>query len=164
MRISSLTQALDHLSARLFARHVVPFRLARPVISFTFDDYPRSALDLGGCILKSEGISATYYTAFGLARTGSPSGLIGSIDDLAACVAAGHEIACHSYDHIDCRKASAGEFARNLDRNRRIAQDLWPPAATALRLPVRPLRDDCQAHRDGVLCVRTDNPLGCESS
>jgi hypothetical protein len=38
--------------------------------------------------------------------------LIGSIDDLAACVAAGHEIACHSYDHIDCRKAPAEEFAR----------------------------------------------------
>ena len=135
MRISSLSQTLDHLSARLFARHVVPFRLARPVISFTFDDYPRSALDLGGCILESEGISATYYTAFGLARTGSPSGLIGSIDELAACVAAGHEIACHSYDHIDCRKAAAEEFARNHDRNRKIARDLGLPSLRHFAYP-----------------------------
>src|SRR6267378_8261572 len=127
MRISSLSQTLDHLSARLFARHVVPFRLARPVISFTFDDYPRSALDLGGCILESEGISATYYTAFGLARTDSPSGRIGSLDDLAACVAAGHEIACHSHNHFDCQKVSADEFARNLSSNRKVARDLGLP-------------------------------------
>lgn len=127
MRISSLRQTLDRLSARLLARHIVPFRFAPPVISLTFDDYPRSALDLGGCILKNEGISATYYTAFGLAGTDSPSGTIGSIDELAACVAAGHEIACHSYDHVDCQHASPEEIARNLDRNRKVARDLGLP-------------------------------------
>jgi peptidoglycan/xylan/chitin deacetylase (PgdA/CDA1 family) len=127
MRISSPRQALHQFSARLIGRNVLPFRFAHPVISFTFDDYPRSALDLGGRILESEGISATYYTAFGLAKTESPSGPIGSIDDLAACVAAGHEIACHSYDHVDCQNASAEEVARNLERNQKVARGLGLP-------------------------------------
>lgn len=127
MRISSLLQTLDHLPARLFARQVVSFRFGRPVISLTFDDYPRSALELGGRILTHEGIFATYYTAFGLAGTESPSGTIGSVDDLAACVASGHEIACHSYDHVDCRHASLDEIVRNLDRNRKVARDLGLP-------------------------------------
>jgi peptidoglycan/xylan/chitin deacetylase (PgdA/CDA1 family) len=127
MRISSPRQALDQFSARLIGRHVVPFRFAHPVISLTFDDYPRSALDLGGRILESEGISATYYTAFGLAKTDSASGTIGSLDDLAACVAAGHEIACHSYDHVDCQHASPDEIASNLARNRKVARDLGLP-------------------------------------
>jgi peptidoglycan/xylan/chitin deacetylase (PgdA/CDA1 family) len=105
----------------------VPFRFARPVISLTFDDYPRSALDLGGHILASEGLSATYHTAFGLANTSSASGTIGSLDDLAACVAAGHEVACHSFDHVDCYRTSPVEFARNLDRNRETARTLGLP-------------------------------------
>ena len=58
----------------------MPFSFAHPVISLTFDDYPSSALDLGGRILASEGLSATYYTAFGLANTESASGTIGSLE------------------------------------------------------------------------------------
>jgi peptidoglycan/xylan/chitin deacetylase (PgdA/CDA1 family) len=127
MRISSPRQSFDEFSARLLGRHVVPLRFAHPVISLTFDDYPRSALDLGGRMLESEGISATYYTAFGLAQTDSPSGPIGGLDDLAACVKAGHEIACHSYDHVDCHHASADEVARNLERNRNVARNLGLP-------------------------------------
>jgi hypothetical protein len=70
MRISSPRQALHQFSAPLIGRDVIPFRLAQTVISFTFDDYPRSALDPGGRILHSEGTCGTYYTAFGLAQTG----------------------------------------------------------------------------------------------
>ena len=127
MRITSPCQALCQFAARLVSRQVVPLRFAHPVISLTFDDYPRSALNTGGRILASEGLSATYYTAFGLANTESASGTIGSLDDLAACVAAGHEVACHSFDHVDCSCASPDEFARNLDRNRRIARVLGLP-------------------------------------
>lgn len=135
MRILSPRRALLEFSARLIRRHVVPFRVARPVISLTFDDYPRSALEVGGRIIADEGVSATYYAAFGLARTDSPSGAIGSIEDLAACVEAGHEIACHSYNHVDCRKVSAIEFARNLERNRRVAQNLGLPPLRHFAFP-----------------------------
>jgi len=127
MRLTSPHRRFWEFAARLVCRQTVPFRFAHPVISLTFDDYPRSALDLGGRILASEGLSATYYTAFGLANTVSASGRIGSLDDLAACVAAGHEVACHSFDHVDCYRASPDEFARNLDHNRRSARALGLP-------------------------------------
>ena len=37
-----------------------------PIISFTFDDFPRSALYTGGAILERFGLNGTYYAAFGL--------------------------------------------------------------------------------------------------
>jgi peptidoglycan/xylan/chitin deacetylase (PgdA/CDA1 family) len=32
-----------------------------PVISFTFDDFPRSALVKAGAILRERGLAGTYY-------------------------------------------------------------------------------------------------------
>lgn len=127
MIISSLRRKLTEFSARLIDRHVVPFHFDHPIISFTFDDYPSSALDIGGRTLESEGISGTYYTAFGLAETDTPSGPVGRIEDLAACVERGHEIACHTYEHLDCMTASADEVAHSLARNQGVARDLGLP-------------------------------------
>jgi peptidoglycan/xylan/chitin deacetylase (PgdA/CDA1 family) len=135
MIISSVRQKLTESIARLVDRHVVPFRFAHPVISFTFDDYPCSALDVGGRILESEGISGTYYTAFGLAETDTAAGAVGRLGDLAACVARGHEIACHTYDHLDCMTASADEVALSLARNQGVARGLGLPPFSNFAYP-----------------------------
>ncbi|MGZ6012840.1 MAG: hypothetical protein ACXWK0_13450, partial [Caulobacteraceae bacterium] len=39
--------------------------LAEPVVSFTFDDFPRSALTEGGGVLRERGWAGTYYAAGG---------------------------------------------------------------------------------------------------
>ena len=127
MMVSSLRQKFGEYAARLISRHIVPFCMDHPVISFTFDDYPYSALDIGGRILENEGIAGTYYTAFGLAETDTAAGSVGRIADLAACVERGHEIACHTYEHLDCMNASADEVARSLARNQEVARDLGLP-------------------------------------
>jgi peptidoglycan/xylan/chitin deacetylase (PgdA/CDA1 family) len=105
------------------------------VVSITFDDFPHSALDIGGPILNCEGISGTYYTSFGLAETETPSGAIGRIEELAACVDLGHEIACHTYEHLDCSAAPAEEVARSLARNQQVARDLGLPAMRSFAYP-----------------------------
>src|ERR1041385_7997293 len=52
--------------ARNFARRDITFSTPTPLISFTFDDFPKSALTTGGAILGRFGLRATYYACLGL--------------------------------------------------------------------------------------------------
>jgi peptidoglycan/xylan/chitin deacetylase (PgdA/CDA1 family) len=47
-------------------------RNREPMISFTFDDFPRSALHVAGRILEDHGIAGTYYVSLGLMGTLTP--------------------------------------------------------------------------------------------
>lgn len=127
MITTALREKVTRVSARWIARDVVPFRLDGPIVSLTFDDFPNSALDVGGRILEDEGISGTFYTAFGLANTNAEVGPIGSLQDLATCVHRGHEIGCHTYDHLDCMRASAQEVNKSILRNQAVARELGLP-------------------------------------
>jgi peptidoglycan/xylan/chitin deacetylase (PgdA/CDA1 family) len=124
---SALASKLGQISARWLARNIVPFCSDVPIVSITFDDFPRSALDDGGRVLEAEGIAGTYYTAFGLAGTDTPVGPIGRLSELAACVGRGHEIGCHTYDHLDCFAATAQQIDKSLARNQSVARDLGLP-------------------------------------
>src|SRR5207249_2808421 len=83
---------------RLFTK---PFTIStpEPIVSFTFDDFPRSALLVGGAILKQFGLRGTYYAAFGLIGTTGPSGRIFELEDVQPLLDQGHEIGCHTFDH-----------------------------------------------------------------
>lgn len=80
-----------------------PARLQWPggVVSFTFDDFPKTALDSGGAILRQYKARGTYYASLGLAGTTRNLGPMFEIDDLRAASQDGHEIACHTYNHLD---------------------------------------------------------------
>ena len=98
-------------AARL-VREIGGFLCTRPakvdwpggVVSFTFDDFPRSAWVNGGAILEKYDRRGTYYTAMGMAGTANNLGPLFDLDDLRAAHAHGHEIACHTYHHRDCAR------------------------------------------------------------
>src|SRR5882672_4602790 len=95
--------------ARL-AREIGGFLCTRPakiswpggIVSFTFDDFPRSAWVNGGAILEEYDRRGTYYAAMGLAGAANHLGPMFEAGDLRAAHARGHEIACHTYSHRDC--------------------------------------------------------------
>src|SRR5256885_10495770 len=72
---------------------------AEPVVSFTFDDFPTSALRAGGAILEQFGVRGTYYASFGLVGTTGPTGRIFAIADVKPLLERGHEIGCHTFNH-----------------------------------------------------------------
>jgi peptidoglycan/xylan/chitin deacetylase (PgdA/CDA1 family) len=96
-----------------------PARIACPggIVSFTFDDFPRSAWLNGGAVLERNGVRGTYYAAMGFAGTANHLGPMFEIDDLRAAHANGHEIACHTFSHRDCCRAAPAEIAAEIDRN-----------------------------------------------
>lgn len=119
------------LSARLRRRMTqwqavapLPAHPPQAMISFTFDDFPRSAADTGASILERFGARGCYYACTGfLDRTG-PSGPYFTERDIAHLERAGHEIGAHTMSHLDCAKASTrhalADIAHNEDQLKAI--------------------------------------------
>ena len=82
-----------------------------PVISFTFDDFPLSALTVGGAILKSYDMCGTYYAAMGLVgKTSAEIGPYFGSGDLESLLMDGHELGSHTFSHLSCRGTSPSDF------------------------------------------------------
>jgi peptidoglycan/xylan/chitin deacetylase (PgdA/CDA1 family) len=95
-----------------------------PIVSFTFDDFPRSALTIGGRILKGYGVRGTYYAAMGLMNTSNESGEQFHREDLDALLGDGHELASHTFSHVSCRLVSCSAFRREVEKGRRAIREL----------------------------------------
>jgi len=113
----SLPAKLRRRLVRLYRRQPAKAMQGPPMVSFCFDDTPASAVKRGGKALEARGVRGTYYFASGLKGEHSGFGAYAARDDMAAAAAAGHEIGCHTYSHLDCGKANAATIAEDLDRN-----------------------------------------------
>lgn len=131
----SLKGKLRRRLVRAWGRRPASGRPARPMVSFAFDDAPASALICGRAILERRGVKGTYFIAAGLAGAAGHMGRYGSRDEITAAASAGHEIACHTYSHLDCGRASATEIAADLDKNRRQLADWGIKAPASFAYP-----------------------------
>jgi peptidoglycan/xylan/chitin deacetylase (PgdA/CDA1 family) len=109
-------------------RRPVSIRGKQPIVSFTFDDFPRSALSIGGAILKSRGFAGTYYIALGLLGKDSPSGQIAVREDLREALLQGHELGCHTFSHFDAWYTDPKIFEDSIIKNRDTLRELVPEA------------------------------------
>lgn len=100
----------------------------KPLISFTFDDFPRSALLEGGAILKRYGLTGTYYVSLGLAGQDSPSGPLFLIEDLKTLFEQKHELGCHTFSHCESWQTEASVFEDSVIENREALRNLFPDA------------------------------------
>jgi peptidoglycan/xylan/chitin deacetylase (PgdA/CDA1 family) len=116
MRVSLPARLVREIGGFLCTR---PGRIDWPggVVSFTFDDFPRSAWVNGGAVLEKYGRRGTYYAALGLAGTANHLGPMFELDDLREVCARGHEIACHTFSHRDCARVPPVEIVAEIDRN-----------------------------------------------
>jgi len=107
----------------------------RRVVSFTFDDFPKTAATNGASILEDYGATGTYYSSFGLAGRDSPSGVISTHEETAALAARGHEIGCHTFNHLDCSTVHVREIGEDCARNRDAAARLGLPRLSSFAFP-----------------------------
>ena len=86
-----------------------PARLSfeRPTLSISFDDAPVSAVRVGAGILEAAGVRGTFFISAGLCGRDSPMGEYAGMDEVQRIAAAGHEIGCHTFSHLDCGRAQA---------------------------------------------------------
>lgn len=106
-------------------RRVVQWRKAcradvspdRPVVSFTFDDFPKSALN-GADIVEKHGGRAGFYACTTLMKQRSPvMGDMFDAETLAELRARGHEIGAHTHTHLDCARARLSKVERDIGEN-----------------------------------------------
>ncbi|MEL6661561.1 MAG: polysaccharide deacetylase family protein [Pseudomonadota bacterium] len=102
----------------------LPASPQRAIVSFTFDDFPRSAAEYGADILGRFGARGCYYTCTGYVGQDGPEGPYYREDDIVALSEAGHEIAAHTVAHMDCAATSTGrvmgDISHNLDQLRAL--------------------------------------------
>lgn len=152
----SLRKHYQEWAARLFFRRTFRIQSQWPLISFTFDDFPRSALLVGGLILNRFGLRGTYYVSLGLLGTKAPTGQIAIADDLRSALEQGHELGCHTFSHCDPWTTKPHQYEAAVIENR-LALSRVIPGATfkSFAYPIgspRPLAKGRVAHH--FLCCR----------
>ncbi len=115
VRVRRVLIAFRYRAVSMFQRQKALFRNREPVVSFTFDDFPRSALE-GGIILKSYGACGTYYAAMGLMGQISTNGELFCLEDLNQLLMEGHELGSHSFSHLSCRSAHPDAFLADVEK------------------------------------------------
>jgi peptidoglycan/xylan/chitin deacetylase (PgdA/CDA1 family) len=111
-----LARAQRAVRTALFAR-TVAMRNRRAIVSFTFDDFPQSAVSNGARLLEENGARGTFYL------TGSYCGQVAYevpqyfADDLVAVANAGHEIGCHTFTHPRVSTLSAAALNKEIELN-----------------------------------------------
>lgn len=119
---TSLSMRVSGMAARFVARNsrskLLDLRSTPPMVTFTFDDVPVSACELGAGILESFGARGTFFVAArGCGRTSPDGPTCASIDQLRPIWANGHEIGCHTYSHPAVRQMTIEELKSELDSN-----------------------------------------------
>jgi peptidoglycan/xylan/chitin deacetylase (PgdA/CDA1 family) len=104
-------------------------RLANPtpMVSFTFDDVPKSAATSGAGILEAHDARGTFYISGGLVGTTvSPNWAAIDAEDIVELHRRGHEIGCHTFSHLRACDLSAQSMAAEIADNRRYLCSLDP--------------------------------------
>jgi peptidoglycan/xylan/chitin deacetylase (PgdA/CDA1 family) len=124
-----LTRAQRRLAVeatRLFFRRQVVIRTEVPIISFTFDDFPRSAFLNAGSILARYGVLGTYYASLGLVGKQSPLGPMYERKDLRELVQLGHELGCHTFEHCHSWNTPPDVYERSILLNQQALTEFLP--------------------------------------
>lgn len=89
----------------------------RPIVSFTFDDFPKAALE-GADIVEKAGGRAGFYASTGyLGATHPQFGEMFDAATLSDLHARGHEIGAHTHGHIDCARTRLRVVERDVGAN-----------------------------------------------
>ncbi len=98
--------------------------LDQPIVSFTFDDVPKTAFENGLPLLEEKGIKATWYISgryLGQIFDGKRNL---SENDVCKLAELGHEIGCHTYGHLSLWKTKEPDLLEDLNKNRKMLESI----------------------------------------
>lgn len=124
--ISKVAKSAQVRLARNIKLNAASSAMEEAVVSFSFDDFPRSALTEGGAMLRQAGWAGTYFTAGGFCgRT------VDGLDyfdrgDLLQADAEGHELACHTFGHLRLPAERREIVLEDLEHNTDFLRQIVP--------------------------------------
>ncbi len=99
-----------------FYSRLMPLGDCGPIVTFSFDDFPRTALTNGASIVERYGGRATYYVAMGLMGTDNQLGKQFRRTDLHCLIERGHEVASHTFSHCSAQNTPFQIFRKDVER------------------------------------------------
>jgi peptidoglycan/xylan/chitin deacetylase (PgdA/CDA1 family) len=115
--VDRLTARAKRLSARLVRTRAARMVNEHPIVSFTFDDFPKSAVHHGASILERRGLAGTYF----LSRTFNGARVDGidyyDLADLRRLVDNRHEIGCHTASHLHVPEVARARLLDDIAAN-----------------------------------------------
>jgi peptidoglycan/xylan/chitin deacetylase (PgdA/CDA1 family) len=117
------------------SRRTVPLGNRGPIVSFSFDDFPRTACSNGAAILERFEARGTFYAAFGLMNTSSELGELFHSEDVDALLENGHELASHTFSHVSCRSTPLATFLSEVAKGRAAIEAATDHAAGNFAYP-----------------------------
>lgn len=106
-------------------RRLTQWRTAQPmqngpsktIVSFTFDDFPRSAVENGATLLENAGARGTFYACSSVMDQTNDMGALFTKDDILSLIERGHEIGAHTHTHLDCAQADTKTALADIETN-----------------------------------------------
>jgi peptidoglycan/xylan/chitin deacetylase (PgdA/CDA1 family) len=124
--MSSLRSGIGAVRRRIwcsFHSRLVPLGDRGPIVTFSFDDFPRTALTNGASIVEGYGGRATYYVAMGLMGKKNDLGEQFCKKDLEYLIEQGHEVAGHTFSHLSAQHSSFEVFRQDVDRGEQAIRE-----------------------------------------
>ena len=125
---------LKNLSMDLVVNEILSFidknpeeinlNLDQAIVSFTFDDVPKSAFENALPLLEKRGFKGTWYVCGGYLGEMFDGKLNLSEDDVYKLVELDHEIGCHTYGHLSLWKTKEQDLIKDLDKNKEVLEHI----------------------------------------
>lgn len=132
---NSLPAKVARRATPYFSRRVLKFKRERPLISFTFDDCPVSAVTGGINPLAEQGWQSTVYVASGLIGKTNHHGPQLEAEDILTLHKQGHEIGCHTFSHLDAQTSKRDAYLYDVKRNQQTLADIGLPPSRTFAYP-----------------------------
>lgn len=130
--------------AQLVYKKQAVFPTDRRVVSFSFDDFPRTAVKTGARILESYDANGTFYIALGLVGRDCPVGEIATHEDIISLAKAGHEIGGHTFSHLDCSRKSSQIIQKDCLKNKQLALEIGNLSLQSFSYPFGGVDPNCK--------------------
>ncbi len=111
----------NRTAAALFGARQVRMLNERPIVSFSFDDFPKSALRAAD-ILSSNGAAGTFYFCSGFCGLTVERTQYYDLRDVQFLLENKHELGCHTASHLRVSRCGRDELTADLDRNAEFAR------------------------------------------
>ena len=119
--IERVIRKVERVAAQKFGRTPLVIPPGFRGVTFCFDDFPLSAAQVAAPLLEEVGARGTFYTCFGTLNEESVGGKLADIETVKDLAARGHEIGCHTFDHVLCTGRNARHVALSCQKNRDFA-------------------------------------------
>lgn len=119
--LAKLGSRANRAATAIFRTRVVRMANARPIVSFTFDDFPKSALH-GAEILASYNAAGTFYLCSCFCGAAVEGIRYYDAGDVRFLIENNHEVGCHTASHAHVSRMRRDELTADLERNAEFAR------------------------------------------